>query len=103
MGAIWATFLNQPFNRPSWGHSMAWVRSKRRRKWEHRSKECQSLSNYEPQNITMKTNPAAELQKPAFIIRVHSADGTVESFAARHKAESKKIWESVDLSRLFTC
>ena len=50
----------------------------------------------------MRKNPAAELQKPAFIIRVHLTDGSVESFAAQDEVESKKIWESVDLSRLFT-
>jgi len=50
----------------------------------------------------VRKNSAAELQKPAFIIRVHLTDGSVESFAARDEAESKKIWESVDLPRLFT-
>src|ERR1051326_2536430 len=43
----------------------------------------------------------AEVRQPDFIIRVHLTDGSVESFATRSKAESDKIWESIDLSRLF--
>ena len=49
----------------------------------------------------MKTNAHGESQKPAFVIRVHLTDGSVESFAQADEAEAQKLWEKIEPSRLF--
>ncbi|MGO8766461.1 MAG: hypothetical protein ACLQSR_15150 [Limisphaerales bacterium] len=47
----------------------------------------------------MKTK--SQSQQPAFAIRVHLADGSVESFAPTSEAEAKKLWDQIEPSRLF--
>jgi hypothetical protein len=49
----------------------------------------------------MKSDPSAEASKPAFVIRVHLTDGSVESFAVTDAAEAGRIWEAIEPSRLF--
>jgi hypothetical protein len=48
----------------------------------------------------MKTDVRTELPTTGFIIRVHLADGSVESFAA-DEAQARKIWEGTEPARLF--
>jgi hypothetical protein len=52
--------------------------------------------------IPMKTKPRGTLKKPAFAIRVHLTDGSVESFAPPNEAEAQKLWDRIEPSRLFT-
>ena len=40
-------------------------------------------------------------KKPAFAIRVHLTDGSVESFAPTNEAEAQKLWDKIEPSRLF--
>jgi len=49
----------------------------------------------------MKTNVRGESQKSGLVIRVHLADGSVESFTSKDEAEAKKIWDSVEPARFF--
>ncbi len=49
----------------------------------------------------MKTNLRAESKKPAFVVRVHLTDGSVESFAQTDEVEARKLWEKIEPSRLF--
>jgi len=49
----------------------------------------------------MKTKSRRESQKPAFVIRVHLTDGSVESFAQTDEAEAQKLWDKIEPSRLF--
>jgi hypothetical protein len=49
----------------------------------------------------MKTNARAKSIKPAFAIRVHLTDGSVESFAPPNEAEAQKLWDRIEPSRLF--
>jgi hypothetical protein len=44
--------------------------------------------------ISMKTTDNAKPKKPAFVIRVHLTDGSVESFAQSDEAEARKLWSS---------
>lgn len=48
----------------------------------------------------MNANASLESPKPAFIVRVHLADGSVESFSAG-ETQAAKIWERIDPVRLF--
>jgi hypothetical protein len=41
-------------------------------------------------------------KQPAFAIRVHLTDGSVESFAPTDEAEAQKLWDKIEPSRLFT-
>jgi len=49
----------------------------------------------------MKTKSRGQSQKPAFAIRIHLTDGSVESFAPTNEAEAKKLWDQIEPSRLF--
>ncbi len=49
----------------------------------------------------MKTKAHEKSQKPAFAIRVHLIDGSVESFAPTSEMEAKKLWDQIEPSRLF--
>ena len=49
----------------------------------------------------MKTNTHGESPKPAFVIRVHLTDGSVESFAQSNEVEAQKLWDKIEPSRLF--
>lgn len=49
----------------------------------------------------MKTNSPPKSRKPAFAIRVHLTDGSVESFAPPNEAEAQKLWDRIEPSRLF--
>jgi hypothetical protein len=49
----------------------------------------------------MKTKSRRESHKPAFVIRVHLTDGSVESFAQTDEAEAQKLWDKIEPSRLF--
>ncbi|MGA2243906.1 MAG: hypothetical protein ABSH48_02810 [Verrucomicrobiota bacterium] len=49
----------------------------------------------------MNTKSRETSQKPAFAIRVHLADGSVESFAPASEAEAKKLWDQIEPSHLF--
>jgi hypothetical protein len=49
----------------------------------------------------MKTTDHTKSQKPAFVIRVHLTDGSVESFALSDEAEGQKLWNQIEPSRLF--
>jgi hypothetical protein len=50
----------------------------------------------------MKTNARAKSRQPAFVIRVHSTDGSLESFAAKDQAEAQAIWDRVEPAHLFS-
>jgi hypothetical protein len=39
--------------------------------------------------------------KPSLAIRIHLADGSVESFAPPDEAEAQKLWDRIEPSRLF--
>src|SRR5439155_16795337 len=45
--------------------------------------------------------PARESQQPGLIIRFYLTDGSVESFIAKDKAATQRIWDSVEPARLF--
>jgi hypothetical protein len=49
----------------------------------------------------MKTNFPEKPERPAFAIRVHLTDGSMESFAPTSEAEAKKLWDQIEPSRLF--
>ena len=49
----------------------------------------------------MKTQSIEKSLKPAFVIRVHLTDGSVESFAQTDAAEAQKLWDKIEPSRLF--
>jgi len=49
----------------------------------------------------MKTKSRGQSQKPAFAIRIHLTDGSMESFAPTNEAEAKKLWDQIEPSRLF--
>jgi hypothetical protein len=49
----------------------------------------------------MKTTDHAKLTKPAFVIRVHLTDGSVESFAQSDEAEARKLWDKIEPSHMF--
>lgn len=49
----------------------------------------------------MKTKSRGKLKRPAFAIRVHLTDGSVESFAPPNEAEAQKLWDRIEPSRLF--
>ena len=49
----------------------------------------------------MKTKSRGKSQKPAFAIRVHLTDGSVESFAPTTEAEAQKLWDKIEPSHLF--
>ena len=49
----------------------------------------------------MKTKSREKPQKPAFAIRIHLTDGSVQSFAPTSEAEAKKLWDQIEPSRLF--
>ena len=49
----------------------------------------------------MKTKSRGKSKKPAFAIRVHLTDGSVESFAPTTEAEAQKLWDQIEPSRLF--
>jgi hypothetical protein len=49
----------------------------------------------------MKTQSRGEMPKPAFAIRVHLTDGSVQSFAPTTEPEAKKLWDQIEPSRLF--
>jgi hypothetical protein len=51
--------------------------------------------------MPMKTKSRRESHKPAFVIRVHLTDGSVESFAQTDEAEAQKLWDKIEPSRLF--
>ena len=50
----------------------------------------------------MKTTDHIKPKKPAFVIRVHLTDGSVESFAQSDEAEARKLWDKIEPSQLFT-
>jgi hypothetical protein len=49
----------------------------------------------------MKIKSRRKSQKPAFAIRVHLTDGSVESFAQTDKVEAQKLWDKIEPSHLF--
>jgi hypothetical protein len=49
----------------------------------------------------MKTTDDTKSHKPAFVIRVHLTDGSIESFALSDEAEAQKLWHKIEPSRLF--
>src|SRR5689334_7735161 len=49
----------------------------------------------------MKSNDPTDSQKPAFVIRVHLTDGSVESFAQSDPAGARRLWDKIEPSRLF--
>lgn len=49
----------------------------------------------------MKTTDPLKPHQPAFIIRVHLTDGSVESFVQSDAAEAQKLWDRIEPSRLF--
>lgn len=49
----------------------------------------------------MKTKARGKSPKPAFAIRVHLTDGSMESFAPRDEAEAHKLWDQIEPSHLF--
>ena len=50
----------------------------------------------------MKKKSHEKSQRPAFVIRVHLTDGSMESFAQTDEAEAQKLWDKIEPSRLFT-
>jgi len=50
----------------------------------------------------MKTQSPEKPQRPAFVIRVHLTDGSVESFTQTDATEAQKLWDKIEPSRLFT-
>src|SRR5882757_1338368 len=50
----------------------------------------------------MKTQSLEKSLKPAFVIRVHLTDGSVESFTQTDATEAQKLWDKIEPSRLFT-
>lgn len=48
------------------------------------------------QPTTSQTSPP-----PAFAIRIHLTDGSVESFAPTNEAEAQKLWDQIEPSHLF--
>lgn len=51
--------------------------------------------------MPVKTKTPINLEKPAFAIRIHLTDGSVESFAPTDEAEAQKLWDKIEPSRLF--
>lgn len=49
----------------------------------------------------MNIKSRAERKQPAFAIRIHLTDGSVESFAPTTEAEAQKLWDRIEPSRLF--
>jgi hypothetical protein len=49
----------------------------------------------------MKTKSLEKPERPPFAIRVHLADGSVESFAPTSETEAKRLWDQIEPSRLF--
>jgi hypothetical protein len=49
----------------------------------------------------MNTKSLAKPKKPAFAIRIHLTDGSVESFAPTNEAEAQKLWDRIEPSHLF--
>jgi hypothetical protein len=49
----------------------------------------------------MKTKSHGNSQEPAFAIRIHLTDGSVEAFAPTNEAEAKKLWDQIEPSHLF--
>ncbi len=49
----------------------------------------------------MKTHSHGKPQPPAFMIRVHLIDGTVEAFAQTDAVAAKTLWDKIEPSRLF--
>lgn len=49
----------------------------------------------------MKTKSGQNSPPPAFAIRIHLTDGSVESFAPTDAAEAQKLWDRIEPSRLF--
>jgi hypothetical protein len=52
--------------------------------------------------FSMKTTDHAKPNKPAFLIRVHLTDGSMESFAQSDEAEARKLWDKIEPSQMFT-
>ena len=50
----------------------------------------------------MKPKEFMKPQKPAMEIRVCLVDGVAESFVQADQTKAKKLWQNIDLSRLFT-
>ena len=49
----------------------------------------------------MNAESGENLQRPAFAIRIHLIDGSVESFAPISGTEAKKLWDQIEPSLLF--
>src|SRR5271154_3503725 len=51
--------------------------------------------------MPMNTKSLAKSKRPAFAIRIHLTDGSVESFAPTNEADAQKLWDRIEPSRLF--
>jgi len=51
--------------------------------------------------MPVKTKALVNSRKPAFAIRIHLTDGSMESFAPTDEAEAQKLWDKIEPSRLF--
>ena len=49
----------------------------------------------------MTTNPQTDLSKSPLTIRFHLTDGSVHSFTQADATINEKLWDSIELSRLF--
>ncbi len=49
----------------------------------------------------MDAKSRAKPKRPAFAIRIHLTDGSVESFSPTTEAEAQKLWDRIEPSRLF--
>ncbi len=50
----------------------------------------------------MEIRSLEKLLKPAFVIRIHPAGGSVESFAPPDATEAQKLWNKIGLPRLLS-